>query len=107
MLMVFFGYSYLLANKDKIKAAAVNGVKPSLEGIQDYSYPIARPLFFYVKKAHVGVVPGLKEFLAEFTSKKAMGSRGYLTDIGLVPLASDKYKITRTAAKDLVTIKLN
>ena len=103
----FFGYSYLLANKDKIKAAAVNGVKPSLEGIQDYSYPIARPLFFYVKKAHVGVVPGLKEFLDEFTSKKAMGSRGYLTDIGLVPLASDKYKITRTAAKDLVTIKLN
>ena len=103
----FFGYSYLLANKDKIKAAAVNGVKPSLEGIQDYSYPIARPLFFYAKKAHVGVVPGLKEFLAEFTSKKAMGSRGYLTDIGLVPLASDKYKTTRTAAKDLVTISLN
>ena len=102
----FFGYSYLLANKDKIKAAAVNGVKPSLEGIQDYSYPIARPLFFYVKKAHVGVVPGLKEFLAEFTSQIAMGSRGYLTDIGLVPLASDKYKITRTAAKDLVTITL-
>ena len=102
----FFGYSYLLANKDKIKAAAVNGVKPSLEGIQDYSYPIARPLFFYVKKAHVGVVPGLKEFLAEFTSQKAMGSRGYLSDIGLVPLASDKYKITRTAAKDLVTITL-
>ena len=102
----FFGYSYLLANKDKIKASAVNGVKPSLEGIQDYSYPIARPLFFYVKKAHVGVVPGLKEFLAEFTSKKAMGSRGYLTDIGLVPLATDKYKVTRTAAKDLVTISL-
>ena len=51
----FFGYSYLVANKDKIKASAVNGVKPSLQGIQDYSYPIARPLFFYVKKAHVGV----------------------------------------------------
>ena len=102
----FFGYSYYLANKDKIKAAAINGVKPSLEGIQDYSYPIARPLFFYAKKAHVGVVPGLKEFLDAFTSKKAMGSRGYLTDIGLVPLASDKYKVTRTAAKDLVTIAL-
>ena len=102
----FFGYSYYLANKDKIKAAAINGVKPSLEGIQDYSYPIARPLFFYAKKAHVGVVPGLKEFLDAFTSKKAMGSRGYLTDIGLVPLASDKYKVTRTAAKDLVTINL-
>ena len=102
----FFGYSYLVANKDKIKAAAIDGVKPSLEGIQDYSYPIARPLFFYAKKAHVGVIPGLKEFLDAFTSKKAMGSRGYLTEIGLVPLASDKYKVTRTAAKDLVTITL-
>ena len=102
----FFGYSYLVANKDKIKAAAINGVKPSLEGIQDYSYPIARPLFFYVKKAHIGVVPGVQEFLKEFTSKKSMGPRGYLTDIGLVPLASDKYKIVRTAATDLITIKI-
>ena len=102
----FFGYSYYLANKDKIKAAAINGVKPSLEGIQDYSYPIARPLFFYVKKAHIGVVPGVQEFLKEFTSKKSMGPRGYLTDIGLVPLASDKYKIVRTAATDLITIKI-
>ena len=56
----FFGYSYLVANKDKIKASAVNGVKPSLQGIQDYSYPIARPLFFYVKKAHVWVIPGIE-----------------------------------------------
>ena len=102
----FFGYSYLVSNKDKIKAASIEGVKPSLEGIQDYSYPIARPLFFYVKKAHIGVVPGIQEFLKEFTSKKAMGSRGYLADIGLVPLASDKYKTTRTAAMDLNTINL-
>ena len=102
----FFGYSYLVANKDKIKASSVNGVQPSLEGIQDYSYPIARPLFFYVKKAHIGVIPGIKEFLKEFTSKKAMSNRGYLAEIGLVPLASDKYKVTRTAAVDLNTIKL-
>ena len=102
----FFGYSYLVANKDKIKASAINGVQPSLEGIQDYSYPIARPLFFYVKKAHIGVIPGIKEYLKEFTSKKAMGGRGYLAEIGLVPLASDKYKVTRTAAIDLNTIKI-
>jgi len=102
----FFGYSYLVANKDKIKASSINGVQPSLEGIQDYSYPIARPLFFYVKKAHIGVIPGIKEFLKEFTSKKAMSNRGYLAEIGLVPLASDKYKVTRTAAVDLNTIKL-
>ena len=103
----FFGYSYLVANKDKIKASSVDGVQPSLEGIQDYSYTIARPLFFYVKKAHVGVIPGIKEFLKEFTSKKAMSNRGYLAKIGLVPLASDKYKATRTAALDLVTISIN
>ena len=103
----FFGYSYLVANKDKIKASSVNGVQPSLEGIQDYSYPIARPLFFYVKKAHIGVIPGIEEYLKEFTSKKSMGMRGYLAEIGLVPLASDKYKVTRTAALDLNVIKLN
>ena len=102
----FFGYSYLVANKDKIKASAINGVKPSLQGIQDYSYPIARPLFFYVKKAHVGVIPGIEEFLKEFTSKKAMSNRGYLAQIGLVPLASDKYQSTRTAALELITINL-
>jgi len=103
----FFGYSYLISNKDKVKAASIEGVKPSLEGIQDYSYPVARPLFFYVKKAHIGVIPGIQEFLKEFTSNKAMGSRGYLADIGLVPLSSDKYKTTRTAALDLKTISVN
>jgi len=103
----FFGYSYLVANKDKIKASSIEGVQPSLEGIQDYSYPIARPLFFYVKKAHIGVIPGIQEYLKEFTSKKAMGNRGYLADIGLVPLASEKYKVTRTAALDLKTLKIN
>ncbi len=102
----FFGYSYLVANKDKIKASSVDGVQPSLEGIQDYSYPIARPLFFYVKKAHVGVIPGIKEFLKEFTSKKAMSNRGYLAKIGLVPLGSEEYKTTRTAALDLNTISI-
>ena len=75
-----FGYSYLIANKDKIKATAVNGVKPSLKGIQDYSYPIARPLFFY-EKAHIGVVPGIHEYIKEFTANKSVGSKGYLTDI--------------------------
>lgn len=102
----FFGYSYLVANRDKVKAAAIEGVQPSLEGIQDYSYPIARPLFFYVKKAHIGVVPGIDAFLKDFTSKKAMGPRGYLADIGLVPLAKAKYDVVRTAAVKLNTISI-
>ena len=103
----FFGYSYLVGNKDKVKAAAIEGVKPSLEGIQDYSYPIARPLFFYVKKAHIGVVPGIGEFLKDFTSKKAMGERGYLAEIGLVPLAKEKYDAVRLSAVELKTINTN
>ena len=56
--------------------------------------------------AHIGVIPGMEEYLKEFTSKKAMGNRGYLAKIGLVPLASDKYKVTRTAALDLNTISI-
>ena len=106
-LFGLFGYSYLVANKDKIKATKIEGKLPSLASIQDYSYPIARPLFFYVKKAHVGVVPGIKEYLAEFTSKGTMGPKGYLTDIGLVPLDSKSYKKVRTAGTKLNTIKLN
>ena len=73
-------------NKDKIKAAAINGVKPSLEG---FKILISKTIILLY-----GVVPGLKEFLDD-----QKNSRGYLTDIGLVPLASDKIK-TRTAAKD-------
>ena len=106
-LFGLFGYSYLVANKDKIKATKIEGKLPSLASIQDYSYPIARPLFFYVKKAHVGVVPGIKEYLAEFTSKGTMGPKGYLTDIGLVPLDNKSYKKTRTAGTKLKTISLN
>ena len=102
-----FGFSYLVANKDKIKATKVEGKKPSLASIQDYSYPIARPLFFYVKKAHVGTVPGIKEYLKEFTAKGTMGPKGYLTDVGLVPLDNKSYKKTRTAGTKLTTIKLN
>lgn len=103
----YFGYSYFIANKDKIQAAKVDGKAPTLKSIQDYSYGIARPLFFYVKKAHVEVIPGMKEFLAEFTSKGSMGPKGYLADIGLVSLDSKTYKKVRTSGTKLTTIKLN
>ena len=89
-----FGYSYLVANKDKIKATKIEGKKPSLASIQDYSYPIARPLFFYVKKQHVGVIPGIDKFIKDFTSKRAIGPRGYLTELGLIPLANPEEAIT-------------
>jgi len=89
-----FGYSYYLNNKDKTIAHKIEGKEISLEGIQDGSYPISRPLFFYVKKAHVGVIPGIDKFIKDFTSKRAIGPRGYLTELGLIPLANPEEAIT-------------
>jgi len=100
----FFGFSYFLAAKDKLQAASIDGGQPSLKSIQDYSYAVARPLFFYVKKAHIGVIPGLHEFVKEFTTKKAIGKGGYLAEIGLVPLDKKMYKTTRTNATKLVAM---
>ena len=77
-----FGFSYLDANKDKIKAVPVQGVSPTYAAIADGSYPGSRPLFIYVKKAHVGVVPGLAEYVAEFL--KGAGEGGYLNAKGLI-----------------------
>ena len=90
-----FGYSYYLNNKDKTIAHKIEGKKISLEGIQDGSYPISRPLYFYVKRQHVGVIPGIDEFVKSFTHKKAIGPRGYLTSLGLIPLANPKEAITK------------
>ena len=100
-----FGFSYLENNLDKIQAADIEGVTISLESIQDYSYPISRPLYFYVKKAHIGVIPGLQEYLMEFTSEDAIGPEGYLIDTGLVPLDDDARAKVRSDAKNLTTMK--
>ena len=81
-----FGYSFLDQNADKIQGSKVDGMDPTFENIAEGKYPVSRPLFFYVKKAHVGTIPGIPEYLAEFTSAKAWGDEGYLTDKGLIPM---------------------
>jgi phosphate transport system substrate-binding protein len=81
-----FGFSFLDQNADKIQGNAMDGVAPTFETIADGSYEVSRPLFFYVKNAHVDVIPGMKEFVAEFVSDKASGDEGYLADKGLIPL---------------------
>jgi phosphate transport system substrate-binding protein len=96
-----FGFSYLDQNTDKVQGSMVNGKKPTFETIADFSYPVSRPLYFYVKKAHVGKVPGIKEYIAEFTSAQAMGEDGYLPEKGLIPLSSDKLKEVQADAKSL------
>jgi phosphate transport system substrate-binding protein len=83
-----FGYSFLEQNDDKVQGSIIEGMLPEFESIADGSYPISRPLFFYVKNAHAASIPGMKEYLNEFTSEAAMGDDGYLLDKGLIPLSA-------------------
>lgn len=99
-----FGYSFLEQNTGTIKDVAVDGVKASYESIADGSYKVARPLFIYMKKQHVGTIPGMKEFIAEYVSEKALGPDGYLAEKGLVTLPEDQAKASRTAAMDLTVL---
>ena len=70
----------------------MNDVSPEFENIAAGTYPVARSLYFYVKNAHMGVIPGMKAFVAEFTSDNALGEYGYLTDKGLIPLSDEGRK---------------
>lgn len=81
-----FGFSFLDQNADKIQGAKINGVEPSYETIASGEYPVSRSMYIYVKKAHVGTIPGIAEFVAEYTSDKAWGPEGYLADKGLIAL---------------------
>jgi phosphate transport system substrate-binding protein len=99
-----FGFSFLDQNRDKIQGSSIGGVSPTFEAIADGSYPISRPLFFYVKKAHVGVIPGMQEFLTEFTSNKAWGPDGYLSDRGLVPMPQEERSKFSADAKNLTPL---
>jgi phosphate transport system substrate-binding protein len=93
-----FGYSFLDQNRDKVQANMVEGVDPTFENIASSKYPVARSIFFYVKNAHVGVIPGIKEFVTEFVSDKAIGNEGYAVDKGLIPLPKDELAKVRAAA---------
>ncbi len=101
-----FGYSFLEQNEDVVKGSVVDGVEPSFENIANGKYPVSRPLFFYVKKAHIGSIPGIAEYLKEFTSTKAMGEEGYLADRGLVPLPPAEYKAVVERVNKLVTMPI-
>jgi phosphate transport system substrate-binding protein len=101
-----FGYSFLEENLDKLKGALVDGVSPTFESVASGKYPASRPLFIYVKKAHVGVIPGINEFIAEYTSEKALGEDGYLADKGLIPPAKGELEKIRADAKSLKALKL-
>jgi len=102
-----FGFSFLDQNSDMLQGSVIDGQSPTFEAIADGSYPVSRPLYFYVKNAHVGKVPGILEFLTEFTSEAAMGEEGYLTDKGLIPLGGDKLAKVRANVLSLTPLVLN
>lgn len=102
-----FGFSFLDQNSDKVKGAVVDGVEISFENIADGKYPVSRPLYFYVKGDHVGKVPGIAEYLAEFTSDEAWGDDGYLTEKGLIPLSEEKREEISKAARELTVLNMD
>ncbi|WP_306549606.1 PstS family phosphate ABC transporter substrate-binding protein [Desulfobulbus sp.] len=102
-----FGFSFLDQNADKIQASSIDGQAPTFETIADGKYPVSRPLFIYVKKAHVGVIPGIAEYLAEFTSERAWSEEGYLAEKGLIPSPKNERKTIAADAKALNVIVNN
>ena len=101
-----FGFSFLDQNMDKLQGSFVDGVQPTFDAIADGQYPVSRPLFFYVKKAHAEVIPGMKEYLQEFTSEKAWGPDGYLTEKGMIPMPDAERTKYRTNVEKLQNLML-
>jgi phosphate transport system substrate-binding protein len=101
-----FGFSFLDQNTEKVKGAQVDGMAPTFEAIADGDYPVSRPLYFYAKKAHVDVIPGLRGFLREFSSERAWGDEGYLSDRGLIPMPDAERIGVAQDVRDLTPLSL-
>lgn len=95
-----FGYSYYENNKAKIQAAKIEGVLPDYASVESGKYTVSRSMYVYVKKQHIGVVPGISEFVRELTSEASIGEEGYNTAKGLLPLsAADRKAMLATVGK--------
>lgn len=101
-----FGFSFLDQNSDKVQGSIIDGVELSFDTIAEGDYPVSRPLYFYVKSAHVGKVPGIKEFLAEFVDEDSFGEEGYLTEKGLIPMPEEVRESFRKAATELTPLTM-
>lgn len=99
-----FGYSFLYENLDKLKDVKINGVEATQDTIATFDYPISRPLFFYVKNAHRGVIPGLTEFIETYAAEEALGAGGYLEERGLVVLGDDELATLQDTLKNAVNM---
>ena len=84
------GYSYLEANKGAVAGASIDRIKPEYDLISSGVYLLSRTLYFYVKKAHIGLIPGIEDFIAEFTSERSWGDDGYMAEKGLIALPQEQ-----------------
>ena len=99
-----FGFSFLIENEDKIQGSTIDGVAPTMETIADKSYGVSRPLYFYVKLAHVDVIPGIREFLAEYTSEDSWGPGGYLEERGMIPMPENEREFFKKNAEEIIPL---
>ena len=99
-----FGFSFLIENEDKIQGSTVDGKAPTMETIADKSYGVSRPLYFYVKLAHVDVIPGIREFLAEYTSDDSWGPGGYLEERGMIPMPENEREFFKKNAEEIIPL---
>jgi phosphate transport system substrate-binding protein len=100
-----FGYSFLEENLDKVQAVSIEGVEPTPETVSKGEYKLSRAMFVYMKKGHVGTVPGMQEFAKEFVSENSMGEEGYLVDKGLIPLHADEIAKSKANVAGLVLME--
>jgi phosphate transport system substrate-binding protein len=91
-----FGYNFLVDNQKTVRAASIDGFEPNLKTISSREYPLSRPLFVYVKRDHLDLIPGIRDFVKEIISVETIGKNGYLINNGLVPLSSDEFEKVRS-----------
>ena len=101
-----FGFSFLDENGDKVQGSSIDGIDPDFDSIASGDYPVSRPLYFYIKAAHIGKIPGIGEYAAEFTSNRAMGEDGYLPERGLIPLGEDELAKVQSDVKTLNRLEM-
>ena len=99
-----FGFSFLIENEDKIQGSTVDGMAPTMETIADKSYGVSRPLYFYVKLAHVDVIPGIREFLEEYTYEDSWGPGGYLEERGMIPMPENEREFFKKNAEEIIPL---
>jgi phosphate transport system substrate-binding protein len=104
-LIGVFGYSYLDQNTDKVEGKPIENVEPTYENIASGKYPVARSMFVYAKVAHVEVIPGMREFIAEYMSERALGDNGYLPQKGLITHPAAQRRTNREVTANLTPMQ--